>query len=208
MIKDIVFDFGGVITLIDTERALQCFREIGVEEPEKYINPYLQNGPFFSLENGDITAEEFCEELSTICNRPVTYNDAKRAWLGFIVKVQTEFLEFLQQLRPRYRLSILSNTNPFIQGWARSPEFTPCGKSLDDYFDKLFLSYRMRCSKPEKEIYNKMLLEGNMVAEETLFIDDGARNIEAARKVGINVLKVENGEDWRDTLTKILAYNK
>ena len=128
--------------------------------------------------------------------------------MGFIVKVQTEFLEFLQQLRPRYRLSVLSNTNPFIQSWARSKEFTPQGKSLDDYFDMLFLSYKMNCSKPGEEIYRKMLLEGNMKAEETLFIDDGERNIAAARKVGINVLRVENGEDWRETLTKVLATDR
>lgn len=208
MIKDIVFDFGGVLTLIDTEKALQRFKEIGVQEPEKYINPYLQNGPFFSLENGDITGEEFCEELTKICNRPISYDDAKYAWLGFIVEVQTDFLNFLQQLRPRYRLSVLSNTNPFIQSWARSTQFTPCGKSLDDYFDNLFLSYKMNCSKPGEEIYRKMLLEGNMKAEETLFIDDGERNIDAARKAGINVLKVGNGEDWRDTLAKLLACDR
>ena len=208
MIKDIVFDFGGVITLIDTDRALQRFREIGVPRPEDYRNSYLQNGPFFSLENGDITAEEFCTELTKICNRPISYTEAKHAWMGFIVEVQTEFLEFLQQLRPRYRLSVLSNTNPFIQSWARSKEFTPQGKSLDDYFDMLFLSYKMNCSKPGEEIYRKMLLEGNMKADETLFIDDGERNIAAARKVGINVLKVENGEDWRETLTKVLATNR
>ncbi|MBQ8542644.1 MAG: HAD family phosphatase [Bacteroidaceae bacterium] len=208
MIKDIVFDFGGVLTLIDTQQALQRFKEIGVPEPDKYINSYLQSGPFFSLENGDITAEEFCEELTKMCNRPISYAEAKHAWLGFIVKVQTEFLEFLQQLRPRYRLSVLSNTNPFIQSWARSKEFTPAGKSLDDYFDMLFLSYKMNCSKPGEEIYRKMLLEGNMKAEETLFIDDGERNIAAARKVGINILKVGNGEDWRETLTKVLAADR
>lgn len=208
MIKDIVFDFGGVLTLIDSNQAMQRFKELGVQEPEKYINPYLQSGPFFSLENGDITAEEFCEELAIICNRPISYDDAKHAWLGFIVQVQTEFLNFLQQLRPRYRLSVLSNTNPFIQSWARSKDFTAAGKSLDDYFDHLFLSYKMNCSKPGEEIYRKMLLEGNMKPEETLFIDDGEHNIAAARKVGINVLKVDNGEDWRDTLAKLLATDR
>ena len=54
MIKDIVFDFGGVLTTIDTENALQKFRELGVENPKQYINSYCQKGPFFALENGDI----------------------------------------------------------------------------------------------------------------------------------------------------------
>lgn len=208
MIKDIVFDFGGVLTLLDTNEALNRFRALGVKNPEEFINPYCQNGPFFKVENGDITAEEFCKELEAICNRSISLEDAKHAWCGFLVSVHEDILEYLQQLRTRYRLSVLSNTNPFIQSWARTPDFTSKGKSLDDYFDKLFLSYRMRTSKPGEEIYRKMLLEGNMKAEETLFIDDSAKNIETARRIGIKTLKVDNGEDWRPALDKILLADR
>ena len=204
MIKDIVFDFGGVLTTIDTGRALARFEALGVENPAEYINSYCQKGPFFALENGDITAGEFCKELSTICGREILHDEAKYAWCGFITEVHTAFLEFIQQLRPKYRLSVLSNTNPFIQSWARSPQFTPCGRSLDDYFDMLFLSYLMKASKPGDEIYRKMLASGSMVAAETLFIDDSDKNLEAAAKSGIRTLKVGNGEDWRQKLLEYL----
>ncbi|MBO7302444.1 MAG: HAD family phosphatase [Bacteroidaceae bacterium] len=204
MIKNIVFDFGGVLTTIDTNRALSRFEALGVKNPEEYINSYCQKGPFFELENGDITAEEFCKALGNICNKEITHEEAKYAWCGFITEVHTEYLEFLQQLRPQYHLSVLSNTNPFIQSWARSPLFTPCNKSLDNYFDALFLSYQMKASKPGEEIYRKMLATGSMIAEETLFIDDSDKNLEAAAKAGIKTLKVENGEDWRDKLTQYL----
>ena len=205
MIKDIVFDFGGVLTTIDTERALRKFRDLGVEEPEQYINSYCQKGPFFELENGDIDAEEFCRRLGEICNREITFEQAKDAWLGFLVEIHTTLLEHLQTLRGNYRLSVLSNTNPFIQSWALTNDFTPVGKSLADYFDILFFSYRMHCSKPSREIYCKMLADGGMRAEETLFVDDSTKNIEAAREVGIRTLLVENGEDWREKLSKALA---
>ena len=208
MIKDIVFDFGGVLTTIDTERALQRFRDLGVEEPEQYINSYCQKGPFFELENGDIDAEEFCRRLGQICNREITFEQAKEAWLGFLVEIHTTLLEHLQTLRGSYRLSVLSNTNPFIQSWALTKDFTPVGKSLADYFDMLFFSYRMHCSKPSREIYCKMLANGGMRAEETLFVDDSTKNIEAAREVGIRTLLVENGEDWREKLSNALAQYK
>ena len=204
MIKDIVFDFGGVLTTIDTDRALARFNELGLANPKDYINSYCQKGPFFALENGDIDAGEFCDELGKLCKRSITYDDAKYAWCGFITEVHEDFLEFLQPLRSTCRLSVLSNTNPFIQGWARSPQFTSCGKSLDDYFDMLFLSYCMKCSKPGEEIYRKMLADGGMVAGETLFIDDSDKNLEAAARVGIKTLKVENGEDWRGKLLQFL----
>ena len=205
MIKDIVFDFGGVLTTIDTNRALQKFRDLGIEEPEQYINSYCQKGPFFELENGDIDACEFCRKLGRLCGREITFDQAKDAWLGFLTEIHTDLLDYLQTLRGKYRLSVLSNTNPFIQSWALTKEFTPCGKSLADYFDNLFFSYRMRCSKPSENIYCKMLEEGKMNANETLFVDDGAKNIEAAAKVGIKTLHVANGEDWRIRLEEKLA---
>ncbi len=204
MIKDIVFDLGGVLTTIDTKRALSRFRGLGVKDPEQYINSYCQKGPFFEVENGDIGAQEFCRKVSAICGRDISFNEARHAWLGFIVEVHEEWLEYLQALRGKYRISVLSNTNPFIQDWALTSSFTPGGKSLADYFDSLFFSYRMHCSKPGEEIYRKMLEEGGMNAASTLFVDDGAKNIEAAARAGIRTLKAENGKDWRPALEEIL----
>jgi putative hydrolase of the HAD superfamily len=204
MIKNLVFDFGGVLTAIDTKQAIERFRNLGLQNPEEYLNAYKQTGIFFQLENGDIDAETFCTELGKLCGRTISYYEALHAWMGFIVAVQTEWMEYLQTLRGSYRLCVLSNTNPFLQGWARSPKLTAEGKSLDDYFDELYLSYLMGCSKPGEEIYKKMLADGNMLPEETLFVDDGERNIEAAKELGIRTLKAVNGEDWRGELEKIL----
>lgn len=200
MIKDIVFDFGGVLTTIDTDEALRRFAALGIEEPDSMINSYCQKGPFFELENGDINADEFCQRLGAMCGREITFAQAQHAWLGFLVEIHTDLLNYLQTLRGKYRLSVLSNTNPFIQSWARTSAFTPQGKSLDDYFDTLFLSYEMKCSKPSRDIFLKMLQSGNMDAATTLFVDDSEKNIEAAASMGIQTLLVKNGEDWRSVL--------
>jgi putative hydrolase of the HAD superfamily len=53
-----------------------------------------------------------------------------------------------------------------------------------------------------------MLAQGNMKARETLFVDDGQKNIDAAANVGIKTLKVENGADWRKALEELLATEK
>lgn len=50
-----------------------------------------------------------------------------------------------------------------------------------------------------------MLENGEMNASETLFVDDSAKNIEAAERVGIKTLLVSNGEDWRTRLEEKLA---
>ncbi|MBQ5663197.1 MAG: HAD family phosphatase, partial [Bacteroidaceae bacterium] len=95
MIKNLIFDFGGVLTFIDTPRAIERFKALGLKNAEDYLNSYKQTGIFYQLENGDIDADTFVAELGKLCNREISYDEALDAWMGFIVSVQTEFLEYL-----------------------------------------------------------------------------------------------------------------
>lgn len=94
----------------------------------------------------------------------------------------------MEELRRDYRLYVLSNTNPFVMDWARSSEFSPAGKPLDAYFDKLFLSYEMKCMKPDRAIFDRMAAEAPLVPAETLFIDDSAGQCRRRRGVGLSDL--------------------
>ena len=78
--------------------------------------------------------------------------------------------------------------------WAMSNEFDGNGHSMDYYFDNLYLSYKYKYMKPSPEIF-KIMLEGQQSsAEETLFIDDGQKNVEAAKELGMKTLFPENNE--------------
>lgn len=52
MIKNIVFDLGGVIMTIDQSEAVRRFRSLGLEDAEKRLDPYTQSGIFGDLEEG------------------------------------------------------------------------------------------------------------------------------------------------------------
>ena len=121
----------------------------------------------------------------------------------FLLPVSLERLACLEELRRDYRLYVLSNTNPFVMDWARSSEFSPAGKPLDAYFDKLFLSYEMKCMKPDRAIFDRMAAEAPLVPAETLFIDDGQRNVEAARQMGFAVYMPAPGEDFTHLLESL-----
>lgn len=112
--------------------------------------------------------------------------------------------EYLAELGQKYYLGILSNTNPYILEMVETPGFLPDQKSLPQVVDHIYASCRMGVLKPSHEIYEKMLQEGNMTAEETLFVDDSSANIEAAKALGIHTLLVKNTEDWRNPLQEVL----
>lgn len=197
MIKNIIFDLGGVIMTIDQDEALRRFSELGLKDAEKWLDPYTQTGIFGDVEEGKITAETFRVELGHIIGRNLTFDECKYAWLGYRKCVPQRNLDTLRQLRGEgYRLILLSNTNPFMMSWGLSGEFDGAGNSLDDYFDALYLSYRLGVMKPSMEFFRRVLESERILPTESLFIDDGQRNIIAAAKFGLHTFCPENGVDW------------
>ncbi len=59
--------------------------------------------------------------------------------------------------------------------------------------------------KPDERIFRLMLQAENVAPSQVLFIDDGSRNVEAARNVGINAIHATNGEDWTEAVLRFLA---
>jgi putative hydrolase of the HAD superfamily len=204
-IKNIIFDFGGVIIDIDRQRAVEAFTRIGVPDADGQLDAYHQNGIFLSVEDGSLDADEFRRELGRMCGRKLTYEEVESGWLGFMTRLEPYKLAYLDDLHLRgYRLFILSNTNPYIMNWARSARFTREGKGLDEFVDKIYASYEMKCVKPGAEIFQKMMADAGMNPAESVFVDDGAANAAMGRELGFTVLQPLNGEDWRDKLEALL----
>lgn len=207
MIRNIVFDFGGVIAPINREKAVKAFTEIGLADADSLLDKYHQTGIFQELEEGAIGTADFQQKLGELCGRVLSWKETQQAWLGFFTEVNGALLECLEQLRPNYRLYVLSNTNPYVMGWACSEDFSPRHKPLDAYFDKLYLSYRIGVTKPDKLIFQRMIDDSGIVPSETLFVDDGTTNIETGRGMGFLTYQPANGEDWREALRTILWEN-
>ena len=206
MIKNLIFDLGGVIITLAPEEALRRFKSLGLENAEEQMDIYTQTGIFGQLEEGKISAETFREELSRQVGREVTYDECRHAWLGYVKEVPQRNLDVLQRLRSEgYRLILLSNTNPFMMSWVRSPEFDGHGHSIDYYMDACYLSYQLGVMKPDTEFFHKVLMTEKIMASESLFLDDGARNVATASQMGMRTYCPENGADWT---SKIYEYLK
>ncbi len=204
-IKKIAFDFGGVIIRQNQQQAVERFKQIGLLDAEERLGAYTQQGIFGQLEEGKITAEDFRWQLSLLIGRAVTIEDCSYAWRGYCDGLPQRNLEALQRLRREgYGLSILSNTNPFMMGWALSKDFDGNGNSLADYVDALYLSYQMKVMKPSAEIFHRVLEAEDVLPEELLFVDDSSHNISAAQQLGIATFQPVNGEDWTEELFQLL----
>lgn len=197
MIKNIVFDFGGVIADLDKQKAVEAFKSLGIQEAEKYLDPYLQSGAFLEVENGKTDAAGFIAAMQELSGRELSFAQVQYAWLAFITGISRKKLDYILSLRDRhYNTYLLSNTNPFIMDWACSERF-PWGLPLDAYFDKMYFSYKAGFTKPDERIFRYMLGDSGIKPDETLFVEDGKANIDTAGKLGFRTYCPLNGEDWR-----------
>ncbi len=197
MIKNIIFDLGGVIFTIDEKQAIRRFNEIGLKNAKDQLDSYRQNGYFGKLESGQISAEEFRQELSKDIGHAVTLEDCRYAWTGYVKQLPQGNLDKLLNLHKEgYRILLLSNTNPFMMSWAESEDFDHHGHPLSYYFDATYKSYQLKLMKPDESCFQYLLNHEKITPKESLFIDDGPCNVSVASKLGLHTYCPANGTDW------------
>lgn len=187
-IKQVIFDLGGVIVDLEMERVRECFRQIGMPRMAALMDPCYPAEVNERMERGEITWEEACDEMRRIDNRPdVTNEQIEWVYREFLARVDSHKIELIEQLRARgLKLYILSNTNRVAFDAVRR-HFAAAGRKIEDCFDGIFLSYEMKLLKPAPEIFQEVIRRTGITPEETLFIDDGARNADAGHAAGFQV---------------------
>ena len=209
MIKNIAFDFGGVLFDLDYDGAIVTFKELGLADAEQRLDRFHQRGIFEDLESGHSDRSTFRRELSLLLTppRPITDEEVQRAWLGYVgAPIDERKLDYLDDLRRRgYRTFLLSNTNTYVQQWAESPQFSRAGRPLGSYLEKCYCSFEVGIMKPDPAIFRYMLDDAGIRPEETLFLDDSPANIAAAAQLGIATMLVEKNADWREDVEKLLS---
>ncbi|MDR0758291.1 MAG: HAD family phosphatase [Tannerella sp.] len=207
MIKNIVFDMGGVLVDVHRDRAVRRFQAIGVTDAEQLIDSCHHRGIFLDIESGAIDSDTFCRLLCAHAGKEIAREAIEQAWQSIVDPPESYKLDCLLALRKRYRTFVLSNNNPFlIDRWARTDSFSPAGRPITDYVDKVYVSYEMKCVKPDIEIFRMMVKDSGIVPAETLFLDDSPDNIRSAAEAGLRTYPVRNGEDWRTALEGILSF--
>ena len=182
MIKTIIFDFGDVFINLDKEGAMTNALELF--EIEELSEELIAFNSFY--EQGLIDTDEFIafymDNFPKLSKKEIT-----EAWNYIICDFPSNRLEFIQQLAKdkKYNLILLSNTNALhIECIQKHIPF------YDDFkaaFNKFYLSHEIQLRKPNADIFQFVLDQNKLKAEECLFIDDTKENTETASTLGINV---------------------
>ncbi|BDS14096.1 HAD family hydrolase [Aureispira anguillae] len=191
-IKNIIFDLGGVLIHLQpayTEAAF-CALVGDKKEFQRISKILIQAGVFDDFETGKLTEEAFIHALKEHNSNPVTRAQLETAWNAMLLNIPSNGLELLEELKAKgYRVYLLSNTNSIHLREFRQIVAKEHGiEDFDALFDKAYYSHLINERKPDEAAFQYVLDDAQLIASETLFIDDNAPNLVGARAAGIHTL--------------------
>ncbi len=201
MIKNLLFDLGGVIIDIERQNCVDAFSSLGLQNPGSYFGDYAQTGIFKQIEDGSINVDTFHRELHKVLPDNVSDYQIDNAFQKFITGIPVARLQALRKLRcDGYGIFVLSNTNPIMWRGIIANEFGKEGLRREDYFDGIVTSFDAKALKPDPAIFEYAIENLAIDPAETLFFDDSASNVEAAKALGFNAVHVVPGTEFTDYL--------
>ena len=210
-IKNIIFDLGNVLIDLDMVKFEKTMKELwGV-----HYQAAMQEGErldiFNKFETGDISEETFMWHWQNLSGKlnDNSYNllqakDIIDAWNSMLGPIKAQRFAMLERLKSKYNLFIFSNTNSIHISWVDRYLKREYNSSIPDfekkYFEKVYYSHIIRARKPHVDGFLWILDDADLVAAETLFIDDKLENIEGAELAGIQGLHHPVGNEIVEVL--------
>ncbi len=206
MIKNIIFDFGGVILPVDVEKTSDEFERLGLKNFHELYTLKKQQHFFDDFERGKIAAQAFRNEIRKHYNRPLSDEEIDYAWNAMLGEVAPERFEFLKDLGGRYQLFLLSNTNVIHHAAFIKSLNTTFGKgNFENLFVHAYYSFNTKHRKPEKQIYELVMREHNLKPQECVFIDDNMDNAKGAQDAGMNAIHHDKGMEIEKDLQAMMS---
>lgn len=186
-IKNIIFDWGGVIINIDYNQTRNAFLGMGMMDFDEHFSQFEQKEIFDRLDVGHATGEEFYAAILKEMPEGTRIEQIKDAWNAMMLDFPEVNFQLLKELKNKYRTFLFSNTNePHLEYYFEKIRKWYGIESMDPLFEKAYYSCRFGMRKPNPEAFLKIIEENDLIPSETLFIDDSFQHVEGARKAGLN----------------------
>jgi len=195
-IKNIIFDFGGVIIDIDFQAIKPAFEKLGVSDFSTLYSQFYQTQLFDQFEMGTVSPQEFRTELKKLLPKNISDCEIDNAWNSMVLQIPDQRVQLLQKLKTRYRTFLLSNTNKIHYDFYLKNFRNDFGlNDFSELFEKTYFSFEMGMKKPNIDIFQYVLSQNRLIPQETIFIDDTEANLRVAKEMGMLTYLLPKGKD-------------
>jgi glucose-1-phosphatase len=178
-LKAIIFDIGRVLVRIDVGRAMQGLASGGSLSPSELWTAIEKDPRWADWQEGRMSARDWYLHLTKRFGGNFTFEQFTEIWNRVLDPNPIQEDAFLKSLSKRYRLALLSNTDPIhVQHLEASYSFFA-------FFPVRIYSCAVGASKPNPLIYKEALRALKVKSNEALYIDDIAAYVEAAKRLGM-----------------------
>lgn len=194
MIRTVIFDLGRVIVPFDFHRGYARMAQQCGLPPERIRERLQSDGLVRAFESGGIDRYQFHRHVAQLLESNVSFDEFCEIWFSVFLPETLIPDRLLEALHRRYRLVLLSNTNPIHFEMIR--ERYPILR----HFDAFVLSYEVGAMKPEPRIYAAAVQAAGCAPQECFFTDDIPDYVDAARQAGIDAVVFSGAEELERAL--------
>jgi putative hydrolase of the HAD superfamily len=197
MISTIISDLGKVVVWFDNKvfyRKMMPYCSKSVDEIREIVHRSIEFIELF--DQGALTPHQFYERAIGLLGARIGYDEFVPAYVDVFSRNQP-VIDLYKRLKGRYKLILLSNTDPLRFGFVRAhfPDLL--------FFDDYVLSYEVRALKPDPKIYQEALKKAGAPPASCVFIDDMEENVRAAAARGLNTILYEPDTDLESALRSL-----
>ena len=202
-IKNIIFDLGGVVLDIDENIVYKELEKMGIRTSELAHSKEFMD-IMSKFDTGIYTAPTFRKKTKAILGQEkMTDQKFDSIWNSMLLDIPRERIAALEQIRKHYKIFLMSNSNEIHYDlYVRDLQLRFGYNEFDELFNKSYFSFAEHLEKPNPRFFELILDHEHLLPEETLFIDDTAANIRAAKALGLHTYHIS-----RDELVRNLFVN-
>lgn len=190
-VRAVVFDIGGVLELVpemDFDRSWEARLGLPAGEIRRRLGDLWAGGAIGTYTE-QMIHEATCDRLGVSEEQAGAM--IEDMWVQYLGVANEELIDYLRQLRPRFRTGLLSNSAV----GAREREQERYG--FAELVDEIIYSHEVGMSKPDPRIYELTCARLGVRPDEMVFLDDVEPIVASARDAGIRAVH------YRDNVTAI-----
>lgn len=189
-IRVLLFDVGGVLVQLSGVEAMLEWLDNRISEDE-FWRRWLQSVPVRQFETGQIDADEFAIGVTSEFGLPVEPRQFLEAFIRWPTGLYPGTLEMLARIPSSYQRAVLSNSNALH--WPRVQTEMQLGAA----FDNNFVSHLTGRIKPDAAAFEHVMESLGCSPASVLFLDDNLLNVDAAKRVGMQAVRVRGIDETK-----------
>ncbi len=199
-IEVILYDLGNVILPFNhfqiAEKLSRFSQKREFQDPSSLFS-YLfdfEKGAINGYEVGKVSSLEFFQSLREFLQLSLSFEEFRPIWNEIFTENQ-EVSEIILSQKGRWRLGLLSNTNPLHFDYILS-KFP-----VIRVFDQWILSHEVGFKKPAVEVFQKAIEWASVEPRRILFIDDMKKHVEVTVSLGMHGIHFLSAGQLREELS-------